>query len=107
MSRTLQLASAAVGGYFLGTAPSADVASRLLTGGAVDLRRAGSGNRGGMNARRLLGRRAGRAVMTADVVKGAAACFLGRRLAGDVGAHVAGVASVAGHCYPPWSRFRG
>ena len=84
MSRTLQLASAAVGGYFLGTAPSADVASRLLTGGAVDLRRAGSGNRGGMNARRLLGRRAGRAVMTADVVKGAAACFLGRRLAGDV-----------------------
>jgi glycerol-3-phosphate acyltransferase PlsY len=45
--------------------------------------------------------------MAADVAKGVAACAWGTKSAGDVGAHVAGVAAVAGHCYPPWSRFRG
>jgi len=91
----------------LGTLPSADIASRVVTGGAVDLRRAGSGNPGGVNAKRILGRRAGRAVMAADVAKGTAACSWGRGLAGDLGAHMAGVAAVAGHCYPLWTRFRG
>lgn len=57
--------------------------------------------------RRLLGRRAGVAVMAADVGKGVAACAFGRRRAGDLGAHVAGVAAVVGHCFPLWARFRG
>jgi glycerol-3-phosphate acyltransferase PlsY len=104
---SLRLLLAAGGGYLLGTFPSADLASWVVTGGRVDLRRSGSGNPGGVNAQRLLGRRAGRAVKTADVAKGAVACVWGRRLAGDTGAHVAGVAAVAGHCYPAWSRFRG
>jgi glycerol-3-phosphate acyltransferase PlsY len=104
---TLRLLSAAAGGYLLGTTPSSDVASRLTTGGAVDLRRSGSGNPGGVNARRLLGRRVGTAVIVADVAKGAAACRWGRRSAGDLGAHVAGVSAVLGHCYPLWTRFRG
>jgi glycerol-3-phosphate acyltransferase PlsY len=104
---TLRLLSAAAGGYLLGTTPSADAASRLATGGAVDLRRSGTGNPGGVNARRLLGRRVGTAVIVADVAKGVAACRWGQRSAGDVGAHVAGVAAVLGHCYPLWTRFRG
>jgi len=107
VTRALRLLLAAGGGYLLGTFPSADIASTVVTGGAVDLRRAGSGNPGGVNAQRLLGRRAGRAVKTADVGKGAVACVWGRSLAGDAGAHLAGVAAVAGHCYPVWSRFRG
>jgi glycerol-3-phosphate acyltransferase PlsY len=107
MKRTLRLISAAAGGYLLGTVPSADVASRLATRGAADLRSSGTGNPGGMNARRVLGHRIGAAVIAADIVKGAAACGWGRRRAGDVGAHVAGTAAVAGHCYPLWSRFRG
>ena len=32
---------------------------------------------------------------------------VGRRRASGSGAHVAGVAAVAGHCYPVWTRFRG
>lgn len=98
---------AAVGGYLLGTTPSSDVACRLATGGIVDLRSSGSGNPGGVNAKRILGRRIGYAVMAADVAKGIAACRWGARSAGDAGAHVAGVAAVAGHCYPLWSGFRG
>jgi acyl phosphate:glycerol-3-phosphate acyltransferase len=104
---TLRLLSAAAGGYLIGTTPSADLAARLATGGSVDVRRSGSGNPGGVNARRLLGRRVGTAVIVADVAKGVAACRWGRRSAGDLGAHVAGVAAVLGHCYPLWSRFRG
>jgi acyl-phosphate glycerol 3-phosphate acyltransferase len=105
--RILRLLSAALGGYLLGTAPSADVAGRLATGGPVDLRSRGSGNPGGVNAKRVLGRRVGHAVMAADIAKGIAACRLGARSAGDTGAHVAGVAAVLGHCYPLWSGFRG
>lgn len=107
LARALRPLLAAAGGYVLGTFPSADLAARVVTGGAVDLRRAGSGNPGGVNARRLLGARAGRTVIAADVAKGTAACWAGRRLAGDPGAHIAGAAAVAGHCYPMWSRFRG
>ncbi len=67
----------------------------------------GSRNPGGVNAIRLLGNTPGRAVIVADVAKGYAACACGRRAAGDLGAHVAGVAAVAGHCYPVWTRFEG
>jgi glycerol-3-phosphate acyltransferase PlsY len=102
-----RLVIAALGGYLLGTVPFADLAARLATGGAADLRSSGSGNPGGTNARRVLGRDWGVAVTAADVGKGAVACGFGRRSAGDVGAHVAGVAAVAGHCYPLWTRRRG
>ena len=105
--RVLRLAAVAAGGYLLGTLPSSGGAARLTTGGAIDLRSSGTGNPGGMNAQRLLGRRVGALVIAADVAKGVAACGLGRRSAGDVGAHVAGVAAVTGHCYPLWTRFHG
>jgi acyl phosphate:glycerol-3-phosphate acyltransferase len=107
MQRIVRLAAAATGGYLLGTLSSSSLAARLATGGTVDLRSAGTGNPGGMNAQRLLGRRVGALVIAADVAKGVAACCLGRRSAGDLGAHVAGVAAVTGHCYPLWTRLRG
>jgi glycerol-3-phosphate acyltransferase PlsY len=103
----LRLLTASAFGYLLGTVPSADIASRVATRGRVDLRTSGSRNPGGVNAFRLLGSTAGRAVIVADVAKGFAACACGRATAGDKGAHVAGVAAVAGHCYPVWNGFRG
>lgn len=45
--------------------------------------------------------------MAADIAKGAVASRIGRRLAGDIGQHVAGVAAVVGHCYPVTKDFRG
>lgn len=106
-ARVLRLVAAGAGGYLLGTVPSAALAARLATGGAVDVRAAGSGNPGGLNARRLLGPRLGAAVIAADIGKGLAAGVGGRCAAGGAGAHVAAVASVAGHCYPVWARFHG
>jgi glycerol-3-phosphate acyltransferase PlsY len=55
----------------------------------------------------VLGKGWGLAILAADAGKGALACAVGRRLAGPVGAHVAGTAAVAGHCFPVWNGFRG
>jgi glycerol-3-phosphate acyltransferase PlsY len=105
--RPPKLVTAALVGYLIGTFPSADLAARRVSGGEIDLRTAGSGNPGGMNARRLLGRRAGTSVITADVAKGATAGLVGRLVAGRTGSHVAATAAVVGHCYPVWNGFRG
>lgn len=94
-------------GYLLGTLPSADLAARRATNGTVDLRAAGSGNPGATNAAQVLGARWGLAVLIVDVLKGVAAGFAGAAIAGDTGAYVAATAAIAGHIFPPWSRFRG
>jgi glycerol-3-phosphate acyltransferase PlsY len=94
-------------GYLLGTIPSADLAAKAASGGAVDLRASGSGNPGGANAVKVLGKRWGYGVMAADIAKASVAGGLGRRLGGSRGAHVASVASVVGHCFPVWNGFRG
>lgn len=107
MPNLIRLLSAAAGGYLFGTAPSADIASRLASRDGIDVRSSGTGNPGGTNARRVLGGRPGYAVVVADIAKGTAACAWGQRCAGDPGAHVAGVAAVVGHCYPAWTQFRG
>ncbi len=101
------LAAAAALGYLVGTAPSADLACRLASSGATDLRSVGSRNPGANNAGKHLGKGWGYGVMAADIAKGALACTAGRVTAGPGGAHVAGVAAVVGHCYPLWSGFRG
>ncbi|MCH8814770.1 MAG: glycerol-3-phosphate acyltransferase [Chloroflexi bacterium] len=98
---------AAVIGYVVGSFSTADVAARLARGNGTDLRREGSGNPGAINAGSVLGHRWGYLVLVVDVLKGAAASYLGRAFAGDDGAYVAGAAAVAGHAYPPFRGFRG
>ena len=102
-----RLVAAAAAGYLIGTTPSADVAARLATGGAVDLRASGSRNPGGANAYTVLGPRWGWAVIGIDIAKGAVAAAVGRAVAGGTGSNVAGAASVVGHCVPVWSGGRG
>ncbi len=101
------LARVAATGYILGTFPSADLAARLASGHEGDLRLQGTGNPGAANAAKVLGARWGAVVMAADIAKGAAASAVGRRSGGALGAHVGGVAAVAGHCWPVWNGFRG
>jgi glycerol-3-phosphate acyltransferase PlsY len=94
-------------GYLVGTFPTADIVARQVSGGLINLRQTGSGNPGGTNAMNVLGARAGSAVMVGDIGKGALACCAGALVAGPPGAHLAGTASVVGHCYPVWSGFTG
>jgi len=101
-----RLAQAVGVGYLLGTLPTADIVSHRVDGD-LDLRQEGTGNPGAANALAVLGPRAGLAIMVGDIAKGAVACGVGAALAGPPGAHLAGTASVTGHCYPVWSGFAG
>ena len=103
----MRLLAAATLGYLVGGLPTADTAARLATQGATDLREVGTGNPGAVNAMHVLGRGWGVAVLVADMAKGVAGSWAGRRLAGGTGAHVGGTAAVVGHCFPVWSGFRG
>lgn len=100
-----RFALAAGGGYLLGTAPSAVVASRLV--GGVDPRRSGTGNPGAANVAATNGKALGLAVLVADVGKAALAAGFAGRLLGPQGRHLGSVAAVVGHCHPVWSGFRG
>ncbi len=106
MSDGAQLVLGALIGYVIGMFPSADLVTRLATRGEVDLRLSGSGNPGGLNAARVLGRKWGLLVIVLDAGKGALAGFAGLAL-GDAGAYAAGTGGVAGHCWPAWNGFRG
>jgi glycerol-3-phosphate acyltransferase PlsY len=103
----LLTAVAALAGYLLGTIPTADVVTRVATRGRVDIRNAGSGNPGGLNAMQVVGKGWGVAVIVVDVAKGALAGFAGALIGDAAGAYAAATASIAGHIFPVWSRFSG
>lgn len=107
MSDVLEVVAAALVGYLVGTFPSADVVTRAVTRGQVDIRNVGSGNPGGFNAIRAVGRTWGVVVIVLDTAKGALAGLLGMLIAGDAGAYTAATAAIVGHCFPVWARFRG
>lgn len=102
---------AALAGYLAGTFPTADVVSRYAARNngemAVDLRAAGTGNPGALNAAKVLGWKYGAVVLAGDLVKGVLASLAGRAVAGDSGTYAAGSGAVIGHCAPIWSGFRG
>lgn len=94
-------------GYLLGSFPSADLAARIATRGQVDLRAEGSGNPGATNVAKVLGTSWGIAVLVVDIAKGAAAGLLGLAVGGDAAGLTGATTAIAGHIFPPWSRFRG
>jgi glycerol-3-phosphate acyltransferase PlsY len=106
VSDGLQILLGAAIGYVIGMFPSADLVARFASRGAVDLRASGSGNPGGLNAARVLGKKWGLLVIVMDAAKGALAGVIGLAL-GDAGGYAAGTAVIAGHCWPVYNRFRG
>jgi glycerol-3-phosphate acyltransferase PlsY len=89
----------------MGSIPFAQLLSRRR---GVDLRRVGSGNVGATNVLRTLGVRPAVLAMMLDAVKGTVAVLVAQRLTNGVAAPVAaGLASMIGHVYPVWLRFRG
>ena len=96
---------AAIAGYLLGSIPF----GLLLTmaAGLGDVRKIGSGSIGATNVLRT-GRK-GLAALTLllDAAKGAAAVLLCGALAGVPGIFFGGIASLIGHCYPVWLKFKG
>lgn len=107
MRPPFRTSAAAAIGYACGLIPSADIITRVVGGASRDIRSEGSGNPGALNVAQSVGKRAGSAVMIADMAKGFAAGRLGAAVAGAAGANAAAAAAVVGHCFPVTKRFRG
>lgn len=91
--------------YLLGSIPSALVVGKI--GYGIDIREHGSGNLGGTNTFRTLGKKAGFIVTIADILKGTLATALPLLFALDVHPLWFGLAAVLGHVYPIFAKFRG
>lgn len=95
-------------GYLLGSLPTAYLLVRWKS--RVDIRGAGSGNVGTLNAAQVTGSKSlGIAVLLGDLLKGSAAVWMSSLILGDgfwIGG-IAGLGAILGHNYPVWLRFKG
>lgn len=93
-------------GYLIGSVPFALVVGKLFY--HTDVRQHGSGNLGGGNTGRVLGKKAGLAVMTLDLLKVTLVVFLASLLSDHPWAlSLGGLSAAIGHCYPLFARFKG
>lgn len=93
--------------YLLGSIPFALIVGKI--GYGIDIREHGSGNLGGTNTFRVLGKKAGLIVTSADILKGTLAASLPLIFGlGDM-LHplLIGIAAVIGHTYPIFAKFKG
>ena len=93
-----------IAGYLLGSLSFSIIFSKLI---GKDIRKQGSGNAGATNMARVFGWAAGVATLAFDFLKAAAAMWIGRKLLGDTGICLGGIASMVGHCWPVFHDFKG
>ncbi len=95
----------AIIGYLLGSIPFALVIGKVFY--KTDVREYGSGNLGGSNAGRVLGKKAAISVIALDVLKVVAATGISAALFDPMVSIWAGLFAAIGHCYPIFAGFRG
>ena len=97
-------------GYLYGSIPFALVIGKVFYN--TDVRESGSGNLGGTNAGRVLGKKAGISVIVLDALKAVIIFYLSSYLSlkfnlnPDI-KYIAGLECIFGHCYPIFAEFRG
>lgn len=91
-------------GYLFGSIPFALVIGKLFY--KTDIRTMGSGNLGGTNAGRVLGKEAGISVSVLDVFKATFVIFVVYQFVPEA-APLSGVFATLGHCYPIFAQFKG
>lgn len=96
--------------YLYGSIPFALVVGKLFYN--TDVRESGSGNLGGTNAGRVLGKKAGIAVILLDASKCCISIFIAKIIASYIGLnqdiiYPCALACVIGHCYPIFAGFKG
>ena len=102
----MEILAAALIGYLLGSIPFALVIGKVFY--KKDIRNYGSKNLGGSNAGRVLGKKAGLAVMTLDILKVTMAIFVTSLFAKNETALIlAGLFAAFGHCFPLFANFKG
>nr|WP_237690666.1 glycerol-3-phosphate 1-O-acyltransferase PlsY [Paenibacillus caui] len=93
--------------YLLGSVSFSVLLAKGLKG--IDIRHHGSGNAGATNTLRVLGKGPAILVLFLDILKGVAAVWIGRWMNGDSQwlPALCGIASIVGHNWPVYFRFRG
>ncbi|MDG4656848.1 glycerol-3-phosphate 1-O-acyltransferase PlsY [Ectobacillus antri] len=91
--------------YLLGSIPFALIVGKV--GYGIDIRQHGSGNLGGTNTFRTLGKKAGFIVTIGDILKGTIAASLPILFGLEWNPLWFGIAAVIGHMYPIFANFRG
>ena len=94
-----------IAGYLLGSINTAIIISKKIYG--KDIRECGSGNAGMTNVLRTYGKKAAIITVLGDVGKTGIACLIGALVYGQTGAFFAGFASIIGHMWPVWFKFKG
>ena len=96
--------------YLLGSIPFGLVLTRLFTD--IDIRKAGSGNIGATNVRRLAGNPLGVLTLIGDVAKGAAPVALAQTLppptllTKEIGLALVALVAFCGHLFPAYTRMK-
>jgi glycerol-3-phosphate acyltransferase PlsY len=93
--------------YLFGSIPFALIIGKVFYN--TDIRTQGSGNLGGTNAGRVLGKAAGVSVAALDTLKAFFVILVAHQFLPDDPGYVAfaGVFAAIGHCYPIFAQFRG
>jgi glycerol-3-phosphate acyltransferase PlsY len=93
--------------YLFGSIPFALIIGKVFY--KTDIRTQGSGNLGGTNAGRVLGKAAGVSVAVLDMLKAFFVILIAHQFLPDDPGYVAfaGVFAAIGHCYPIFAQFRG
>ena len=93
-------------GYLVGSIPFALVIGKVFY--KTDVRQYGSGNLGGGNTGRVLGKKAGLATMALDLLKVSFVILFARLIGGNDTVTAAGaLAAGIGHCFPLFAGFKG
>lgn len=96
-------------GYFFGSISFALIIGKVFY--KTDIRQLGSGNLGGTNAGRTLGKKAGFFVIILDILKSFIAIQVSilvmQTFNFEANYYLAGLAAVFGHCYPMFANFKG
>jgi len=100
----LNLILAIIFGYLFGSIPFALIIGKVFYN--TDIRTQGSGNLGGTNAGRVLGKAAGVSVTIFDTLKATIVILLVFQFAPEYAA-ISGVFAAIGHSYPIFAQFKG
>lgn len=102
----MKMAALVILGYLIGSIPFALVIGKVFY--HKDVRQYGSGNLGGGNTGRVLGKKAGLSVMALDLLKVSLVALIAKLLTGeDTAVALACLAAGIGHCFPVFARFKG
>ena len=91
--------------YLIGSFPSGLIIGKAFY--KIDIRDHGSGNLGGSNAMRVLGKKGGLVVYVLDILKGGLAVFIAMNFQSEIHPLIVAIFSLVGHIYPIFASFKG